>query len=57
MLSSVLRDDTAFQVRLRCARAGMICGFAGFIPGMLVREPLHGMQGLWENQRIKELIL
>jgi hypothetical protein len=35
----------------------MICGFAGFIPGMLVREPLHGMQGLWENQRIKELIL
>jgi len=25
--------------------------FAGFIPGMLVREPVHGMQALLEKQK------
>ena len=54
MLSSVLPDDAAFPVRLRCARAGMICGFPVLLPGMLVREPVHGMQALLERQRIKE---
>jgi hypothetical protein len=48
-LSYVLPNDAAFHVRLRYARAGMICGFAGFIPGMLVREPIHGMQALLEK--------
>jgi hypothetical protein len=43
-------NDTVIHMRLRCARAGMICGFLCFISGMLVREPVRGMQGALENK-------
>ena len=55
MLPSVEPSDTAFHVRLRCARAGKICGLPVLRAGMLVREPIHGMQGLLEQQGFKPL--
>jgi hypothetical protein len=54
-LSYVLPDDTAIHERLRFARAGITCGFSSLIPGMLVREPVHGMQGALEKLGLIEL--
>ena len=39
--------------RLRFARAGTIHGGPCLAPGMLVRVPVHGMQGFWNVKSVK----
>jgi hypothetical protein len=49
----VFLSNAAARERLRFARAGMIRGYTGPAPGMLVRGPVHGMQGPLERQWCK----
>jgi hypothetical protein len=44
-------------MRLRFARAGKAGGSPGSVPGMLVRRPAYGMQGLVELREPESSVL
>jgi len=49
MLSCIIPDNAATNVRLRFARAGTICDFLDSIPNMQRAVAANGMQALLEK--------